>query len=96
VIILIGKLYILFKIKLFSKIKVFILQICVISILLVLLKNNSFCLNKIKNNKIIQIYEKVKKVTLKLIWNLNSSLEAIDVMYINKISIPPIKIKNKE
>lgn len=32
----------------------------------------------------------------KLIFILNFSLEAIEVMYINKISIPPKKIKNKE
>lgn len=33
---------------------------------------------------------------LRLIENLNISFEAIDVIYINKISIPPKKIKNKE
>lgn len=36
------------------------------------------------------------KVLKKLIFNLNFSLEAIDVIYMNKISIPPKKIKKRE
>lgn len=35
-------------------------------------------------------------IIFKLIENLNISLEAIDVIYINRISIPPRKIKNSE
>lgn len=38
----------------------------------------------------------VKFSILVFIENLKVSFEAKDVMYINKISIPPIKIKNKE
>lgn len=40
---------------------------------------------KINNNKNFLLIEKLK-----------ISLEAIDVIYINKINIPPKKIKNKE
>lgn len=96
VIILIGKLYILFNIKLFSNIKDFKFKMLDISKLLILLKNNNFWLNNKKNNIIIEKYIKINVNILKLIWNLNSSFEAIDVMYINKINIPPIKIKNSE
>lgn len=35
-------------------------------------------------------------IIFKLIENLNISFDAIEVIYINKINIPPKKIKNKE
>ena len=44
----------------------------------------------------IKIHIRYNKKILIFIENLNISLEAIDVIYINKISIPPKKIKNKE
>lgn len=67
-----------------------------LSILKILLKKSI-----LKSKKIIKINKKnknkQKKVRiLKLIENLNISFEAIDVIYINKINIPPKKIKNKE
>lgn len=39
---------------------------------------------------------KNETIIFKLIENLNISLEAIEVIYMNKISIPPRKIKNNE
>lgn len=67
-----------------------------LSILKILLKKSI-----LKSKKIIKINKKNKNKhkevrILKLIENLNISFEAIDVIYINKINIPPKKIKNKE
>lgn len=67
-----------------------------LSILKILLKKSI-----LKSKKIIKINKKNKNKQkevriLKLIENLNISFEAIDVIYINKINIPPKKIKNKE
>lgn len=66
------------------------------SIFIILLKNNILKSKKkiIIKNKINKMKKKLK--ILGLIENLNISLEAIDVIYINKINIPPKKIKNKE
>lgn len=51
----------------------------------------------IEINEIVTIEKKkIINIVLKFIDNLNVSFEARDVIYINKISIPPIKIKNKE
>lgn len=86
----------MFNVKLFSKNKFFISMILKLSILKILLKNNI-----LKSKKMIKI-KKIKKnkqkevIIFKLIENLNISFEAIEVIYINKISIPPKKIKNKE
>lgn len=86
----------MFNVKLFSKNKFFISIILKLSILKILLKNNI-----LKSKKMIKI-KKIKKnkqkevIIFKLIENLNISFEAIEVIYINKISIPPKKIKNKE
>lgn len=96
VIILIGKLYSLFKVKLFSKNKFFISINLKLSRFKILLKNNilkSKIIIKNKNNK------KIKKNVNKILIfkeNLNISFDAIEVIYINKINIPPKKIKNKE
>lgn len=67
-----------------------------LSILKILLKNN-ILKSKIKII-IIEKNIKIKNINriFKLIENLNISFEAIDVIYINKINIPPRKIKNKE
>jgi hypothetical protein len=91
-----GKLYNLFSVKLFSKNKFFISINLKLSILKTLLKNNILkSKNTIKIKEIKKNKEKEVKI-FKLIENLNISFEAIDVMYMNKISIPPKKIKNKE
>ena len=50
------------------------------------------------NNKITKVI-KVKKIIIRkfrFIVNLNISLAAIEVIYMNKINIPPKKIKNNE
>lgn len=67
-----------------------------LSILKILLKK-SILKSKINKNNIIKA-KKIKNeiITLKLIENLNISFDAIDVIYINKINIPPKKIRNKE
>lgn len=65
------------------------------SILKILLKNNILKL-KIKIINIVKIINISIESVLILIENLNISFEAIDVIYINKINIPPKKIKNKE
>lgn len=91
-----GKLYSLFNVKLLSRNKFFISINLKLSILKILLKNNIL---KSKNTiKINKPKKNIKKeiIIFRLIENLNISLDAIDVMYINKISIPPRKIKNKE
>jgi len=67
-----------------------------LSILKILLKNSILkSKNKINKEKIKKNIEK-ELIIFKLIENLNISLDAIEVMYINKINIPPKKIKNKE
>jgi hypothetical protein len=67
-----------------------------LSILKILLKNNILkSKNKIKIKKIIKNKQKDEMI-FKLIENLNISFDAIEVIYINKINIPPKKIKNKE
>jgi hypothetical protein len=81
---------------LFSINKFFIPIRLILSILKILLKNNIL---KSKINKKNNIKEKKTKneiVIFKFIENLNISFDAIDVIYINKISIPPKKIRNKE
>ena len=91
-----GKLYSLFKVRLFSKNKFFISINLKLSILKILLKNNIL---KSKNTMKIKKIRKNKQKEVeifKLMENLNISFDAIDVMYINKINIPPKKIKNKE
>lgn len=86
----------MFNVKLFSKNKFFISMRLKLSILKILLKKSI-----LKSKKIIKI-KKTKKnkqkevIIFKLIENLNISLDAIDVMYINKINMPPRKIKNRE
>jgi hypothetical protein len=81
---------------LFSKNKFFISIKFKLSILKILLKNNilkSKITISIKKVKII-----MKNINIILIFNenLNISFEAIEVIYINKINIPPKKIRNKE
>ena len=62
----------------------------------ILLKNNILKSKNKINMKKIKKNIKNEAIIFKLIENLNISLDAIDVMYINKISIPPKKIKNSE
>lgn len=84
------------RVKLFSKNKFFISVNLRLSILKILLKNNILkSKNTIKIKKIKKNKQKEVKI-FKLIEKLNISLEAIDVIYMNKINIPPKKIKNKE
>jgi hypothetical protein len=66
-----------------------------VSILKILLKNNILKLKIKIIIIIITININIDKVFI-LIENLNISFDAIDVMYINKINIPPKKIKNNE
>lgn len=95
-IIFIGKLYNLFKVKLFSENIFFISIKFKLSILKILFKNN-ILKSKIIIKKIIKNKKKInEKIIFVLIENLNISFEAIDVIYMNKINIPPKKIKNKE
>lgn len=96
VIIFIGKLYILFNIKLFSVVIDFRKDRLAESRLLILLKNSNFSLKKYIKNKINIKYEAIRLINFRLTLNLNSSFDAIDVIYIKRISIPPKKIKNKE
>lgn len=51
--------------------------------------------NKINKQKVKNKKEK-NKIILKFILKLNISFEAIEVIYINKINIPPKKIKKRE
>lgn len=91
-----GKLYNLFNVRLFSKNIFFISIRLIFSRLKILLKNNILkSKNTIKINKMRKNIEN-EVIIFKLIENLNISFDAIDVIYINKISIPPKKIKNKE
>lgn len=91
-----GKLYNLFNVRLFSKNIFFISIILIFSRLKILLKNNILkSKNTIKINKMRKNIEN-EVIIFKLIENLNISFDAIEVIYINKISIPPKKIKNKE
>lgn len=62
----------------------------------ILLKNNILKSKNKVNRKKIKKNIKNEAIIFKLIENLNISLEAIEVMYINKINIPPKKIKNSE
>lgn len=62
----------------------------------ILLKNNILKSKNKINTKKIKKNIKNEAIIFKLIENLNISLDAIEVMYINKISIPPKKIKNSE
>lgn len=67
-----------------------------LSIFKILLKNNILKSKIIKNKNIkIKNIRVINKI-FKFIENLNISFDAIEVMYINKINIPPKKIKNKE
>lgn len=91
-----GKLYNLFNVRLFSKNIFFISIRLIFSRLKILLKNNILkSKNTIKINKMRKNIEN-EVIIFKLIENLNISFDAIEVIYINKISIPPKKIKNKE
>lgn len=67
-----------------------------LSILKILLKNNILKSKNTMNKKKMKKKIKNELIIFKLIENLNISLEAIDVIYINKINIPPRKIKNNE
>lgn len=62
----------------------------------ILLKNNILKSKNKINNKNIKKNIKKEVIILMLIENLNISFDAIEVMYMNKISIPPKKIKNNE
>lgn len=96
-IIFIGKLYILFNIKLFCSIIIFIENKDLFSLLKVLLFiNNALKSINIKNKIKIKVKIKEKVIILGFKENTKISFEAKEVMYINKINIPPIKIKNKE
>lgn len=66
------------------------------SILKILLKNNILKSKTIiiKQNETKRNIKKVK--IFKFIEILNISFDAIDVIYIKRINIPPKKIKNKE
>lgn len=89
-------MYNLLRVKLFSKNRFFISEKFKLSILKILLKNNILkSKNKIKNKNIKRNIKK-EKIILILMENLNISFDAIEVMYINKINIPPKKIKNNE
>lgn len=68
----------------------------ILSILKILLKNN-ILKSKIKINDKNIIKNKNNEINiLKFNENLNISFDAIEVIYINKINIPPKKIKNNE
>lgn len=67
-----------------------------LSMLKILLKNNILRSKNKINNKNIKKNIKKEVITLILIENLNISFDAIEVIYINKINIPPKKIKNNE
>lgn len=93
----IGNLNILFNSILFKFSIFFIIKILSFSKFLILLKKIwFFILNQLKIIKKIKEIVKIKKSKLKFKENLNISFEDRDVIYINKISIPPIKIKNNE
>ena len=62
----------------------------------ILLKNNILKSKNKINRKKTKKNIKNEAIIFKLIENLNISLEAIEVMYMNKISMPPRKIKNRE
>lgn len=92
-----GKLYILFNINLLFSIKNLKLikeEVSLLKILLFISKD----LKSVKNINIIIIKNiKDKKIIkFRFILKKKVSLEAREVIYINRISIPPIKIKNKE
>lgn len=89
-------MYSLFNVKLFSENKFFISIKFKLSIFKILLKNNILKSKINKNDIMINKNNKNLEIILKLIENLNISFEAIDVIYINRINIPPKKIKNKE
>lgn len=80
----------------FSKNKFFISGRLKLSMLKILLKNNILKSKNKINNKNIKKNIKKEVIILMLIENLNISFDAIEVMYMNKISIPPKKIKNNE
>lgn len=86
----------MFNVKLFSVNKFFISKKFILSRLKILLKKN-ILKSKIKKNNIkLKIKVIINNKSLILIENLNISFDAIDVIYINKINIPPKKIKNNE
>jgi hypothetical protein len=62
----------------------------------ILFKNNILKSKIVIKITIINIKNKRDKINLILIENLNISFDAIDVIYINKINIPPKKIKKRE
>jgi len=94
---LVGKLNILFNIQFLCSIPLKNLCNDLFSMLNVLLLKR-IILKSYKKIIIIKIIiiKKAKIKIFKLKENLKISFEARDVMYINKINIPPIKIKNKE
>lgn len=67
-----------------------------LSMLKILFKNNILKSKIVIKITIINIKNKRDKINLILIENLNISFDAIDVIYINKINIPPKKIKKRE
>jgi len=62
----------------------------------ILLKNNILKSKNKINNKNIKKNIRKEVIILILIENLNISFEAIEVIYINKINMPPKKIRNNE
>lgn len=93
---LIGKLNILFKSKLVCSIKGLMKIIFCVSSLIILLLIK-FLISLFKNLLYKIINDEIKKKIFFLFkLKLNFSFDANEVMYINKISMPPIKIKNKE
>lgn len=90
-------MYIIFNNKLFFSKWFENLKIEILSLLNMKLLKLKFLKSIIEINEIVTIEKKkIINIVLKFIDNLNVSFEARDVIYINKISIPPIKIKNKE
>lgn len=86
----------MFNVKLFSNVKFFIIIMFIASIDWILFKKK-FLKSLVNNNKIIVIKE-TKVIIKKFIFtvSLNISFAAIEVIYMNKISIPPKKIKKSE
>lgn len=81
----------------FSIIKFFIVIILWVSKLKILLKNINFISLFIKIKYVIDINKiKVNKIVFFLKWKEKISFDAIDVIYIKIINIPPKKIKNNE
>lgn len=95
---LVGKLSILLSIQLFCSKLIFVKSITdLFSKFKILLLNIKDLKSKNQIKFKLRIKNKLKKIkNLNLNLNLKVSLEAKEVIYINKINIPPIKIKNRE